>query len=547
MAKLRTFFAPAPSTIVSVALATVVAMCSIGSLSPSAATAARAPIPTPSPAPSPTPLAPSAWNSELSTQTLALSSSWRSSDNSLGRRRSQSLSSTQTPTVTPTPDPLPSPTPTPMPSATTESTPVPTPFATATPTTTQPATATPTPTPTPTPASTPTPVSSPTPAPTPALSIGTLNLNPPDGYSFNGGGTYTTSGTVSLGNNCTIVGVNFASGGGVQIRGNGNTVRNCTFGSNSWASVLVWVGNDNVIDGCTFNEVAGSGSSIQVLGGQGNQITNNVTYGGITAIAFLYSRSVNGGGAASLITGNTVSGNTCSGFTEEGITFDVLGNQPADVACLEYDTVKAVSGSTVTLSSLPFPNYVGYDMVFLTGPLAGSRRSIVGQSGASFTLSSGGAAVGDQVVIGACFEGNLVFGNTVTAQPGNNALILYGMAFGNVFQDNTVLQGNIQVESIDNLVPASGSASGTYGRAPCGFNTIENNVVAGDISLEYYAIPTINGHANTYPAYTSYGNSVIGNKCTRVDANNQDCYVSGNSGTTNYSSVILSPTQMVSP
>ena len=283
-------------------------------------------------------------------------------------------------------------------------------------------TPTPTPTPaqTPTPASTPTPVSSPTPAPTPALSIGTLNLNPPDGYSFNGGGTYTTSGTVSLGNNCTIVGVNFASGGGVQIRGNGNTVRNCTFGS-QLMGLRARLGRQRQRHRRQHLQRGNRlwVSSIQVLGGKGNQITNNVTYGGITAIAFLYSRSVNGGGAASLIEDNVVSGNTCSGFSEEGITFDVLGNRRLTSPAWSTTRVKAVSGSTVTLSTLPFPNYVGYDMVFLSGPWPGARAASSGsREPASSWSSATGAAVGDQVVIGAAFKDNLVSGNTVTAAAG---------------------------------------------------------------------------------------------------------------------------------
>jgi hypothetical protein len=393
------------------------------------------------------------------------------------------------------------------------------------------------------------PAPTPTPAPAPAAippSTGSLDLNPPNGYVYNGGGVASTSGTITLGSNCTIVGVKF-TGGGIRIKGNGNTVRGCTFGANPWASLLIYVGNDNVIAGNTFNEATASGSSIQMLGGKRNQITGNVTRGGVTAIASLYSRSVNGGGAASLIEDNVISGNTCSGFSEEGITFDVLGNQALDIPALEYDHIRAAGGSSVTLSSLPFPSYVGYDVVYLSGALAGHTAGIVAQSGAAFTLAAAatGALVNDQVVIGAPFKDNVVSGNTVSAAPGNNAILLYGMAFGNRIENNHVLVGNIKVESLDNLVIASGAATGTYGRAPCGYNTVKGNVVAGNVSLEYYAIPTISGHSNTYSPYVSVGNNVVGNTCTRIDANQQVAFISGNSGSTSLSDVTLSPVEMV--
>jgi len=240
-----------------------------------------------------------------------------------------------------------------------------------------------------------------------------------------------------------------------------------------------------------------------------------------------------------------VSGNNCSGFSEEGITFDILGSTAVDVPCLDYDTIASVSGSTVTLSNRTWPNYVGYDVVFLSGALAGRTRSIVGQSGNGFVVDSAptGAAPGDQVVIGATFKRNLVTGNTVTAN-NYSGVLLYGMAFDNRIENNTVLGGGIKVESVDNLIPANISATKTYGRAPCGYNTIKNNVVSGDVSLEYYAIPNMNGHANAYPAYTSVGNNVIGNRCARVEANEQVAYIANNTGTPNYSNVSLSPVEM---
>jgi hypothetical protein len=368
-----------------------------------------------------------------------------------------------------------------------------------------------------------------------------LNLDPPDGYVFNGGGVTSTADTLTLGSNCTITGVNFTGGGsGIQIKGSGNVVRNCTFDAYSWAALLLWVGNNNVIDGNTFNGVTGSGANIVVLGGKRNRVTNNVIHGGITSIAFLYSRSCNGGGRASLIENNVVSGNRCNGASEEGITFDTMGNHAGDSAALEYDRVRRVSRSTITLSSVAFGRYVGYDMVFLNGALRGHTRRIVRQSGSKFVLDSRvpHMAANNGVVIGATFKHNQVTGNTVSA--GTVGILLYGMAFGNSIRSNVVDRSGIKVESIDNLIVADGSATGTYGRAPCGYNMVKDNIVTrGSISLEYYAIPSMTGHANSYAPYISVGNNVIGNRCLQVEANDQICYVAGNTGRRSFSHVTL--------
>jgi hypothetical protein len=378
---------------------------------------------------------------------------------------------------------------------------------------------------------------------------GALDLNPPDGYTFDGDGLTSADGTLTLGNDCTISGVAFSGGRlGVQIRGSGNTIRDCTFGPYFRAALILWAGNDNVVDGCTFNGVAGSGANIQVIGGKRNRITNNVIHGGVTAIAFLYSRDSNGGGRASLIEDNVVAGNTCAGFSEEGITFDVYGNRPDSVATLEYDRVHASGGSSVTLSPLPFPAYLGYDMVFLSGALSGQTRSIVGQLGSTFALSGpvDGVTADDQVVIGATFKRNRVSGNAVIG--GIMGILLYGMAFENEVENNIVFGSGVKVESIDNLVVASGSATGAFGRAPCGYNMVRSNTVTNaDVSLEYYAIPRMNGHVNTYTAYTSVGNNVIGNRCARVNANRQYCCISRNTGTANYWNVVLSPRALLRP
>ena len=375
-----------------------------------------------------------------------------------------------------------------------------------------------------------------------------LNLKPPNGYVYDGGGVTSTAGPLQLGSNCTITGVNFTGGGsGIQIRGSHNVIRNCTFGTYSWAALLVLIGNDNVMAGNTFNGVTGFGGNIQILGGKRNHVTDNVVHGGITSIAFLYSRSCNGGGRASLIEGNVVSGNRCSGASEEAITFDTMGNNAQDSAAFEFDRIRHVGHSTVTLSSVAFRRrYVGYDMVFLGGPLRGHTCRIVRQSGPKFVLDGRvpRSVANSGVVIGATFKHNQVTGNTVTG--GTVGILLYGMAFGNSIQGNIVDRGGIKVESVDNLVVANDSTTGAYGRAPSGYNTVKGNTVKqGEISLEYYAIPTIDGHANRYPAYVSVGNNVLDNRCPQVSADHQVCYLADNTGKRSLSQVTLSPTMMV--
>ena len=131
-----------------------------------------------------------------------------------------------------------------------------------------------------------------------------------------------------------------------------------------------------------------------------------------------------------------------------------MGNSAADMPCLEYDTVKAVSGSTIKLSALPFPCYIGYEVVFASGSLNGRTRSIVGQSGNVFALDAAptGVAVGDKVVIGATFKRNVVSHNTVTASSNRwPAINLYGMCYQNMIENNHVRIGAIKVESTDNL------------------------------------------------------------------------------------------------
>ena len=381
---------------------------------------------------------------------------------------------------------------------------------------------------------------------------GVLNAVAGAYYYAPSGVTLQTQGDVIGASDVTLDGFTFQSYGAVRAISMGSktgavermTVKNCTFAAGSGqythSRILGYLINDCVIDHNTFTGTSASGGNIQVLGGKRNQITNNTITGGTTAILFMWSRTSNGGGLASVIEDNVVSGNVYSGHSEEGISFDLKANSADDCGALEYDTVQAVNGQTVTLSNLAFPSYTGYDIIFVDGKLAGRTRTITAQSNPAFTVSGDltGAAAGDHVVIGAPFKHNVISGNTGTAATsgGYAQILLYGLCFGNTVENNTVVQGKIKVESLDNTPVATGNATRVPGRAPCGFNTVRNNTVkdtAGRIYLEYYALGT------TYTPFVSMGNNVTGNTTPIVEGLHQNAYVTANSGTTKYTNVTL--------
>jgi hypothetical protein len=385
---------------------------------------------------------------------------------------------------------------------------------------------------------------------------GTLSAVAGAYYYGPSGVTLQTVSDVFAASGCTFDGFTFASyGSATAIKigqtpaytptlVTGVTVKNCSFvaGSTQYtrSRIIVFLGHDCVIDHNTFTGTAASGGNIQVIGGKRNRITNNTITGGTTAILFMWSRTGNGGQPDSVIEDNVVTGNVYSGYSEEGISFDLKASAP-DCGAFEYDAVKTVSGQQITLSSLPFPSYLGFDIVFVDGKLAGRTRTITAQSGNVFTVSGSlsGAAAGDHVEIAAPYKHNYVAGNTGTSLQagGYSAILLYGLCFGNTVENNTVVQGKIKVQSLDNTAVATGSATGAPGRAPCGFNTVTNNTVqdsAGRIYLEYYALGT-----SYATAFTSTGNNVTGNTTPVVEGLHQNAYISGNSGTTKYTGVTL--------
>ena len=373
-------------------------------------------------------------------------------------------------------------------------------------------------------------------------------------YYAPAGVTLRTQDDVFGANNCTFDGFTFQSYGSATAIKIGQTpsyaaslvsnmtVKNCTFAAGTQeythSRIIIWRGHDCVIDHNTFTGTSGSGGNIQVIGGQRNHITNNTITGGTTAILFMWSRRFHGGGLDSIIEDNVVTGNTYSGYSEEGISFDLMASN-SDNGAMEYDTVAGVSGQTITLSNLAFPNYVGYDVVFVDGNLRGRTRTITGESGHTFTVSGSltGAAPGDHVTIGACYKNNYIAYNTGTSAAGSDpysAILLYGLCFGNVIEHNTLVRGKIKVQSLDYTAVVAGSATGTHGRAPCDYNTVQNNDVqdaTGKVYLQYYAL------GGSYTPFVSEGNNVVGNTTPLVSGEYQDAYIAANSGTESLSNV----------
>ena len=309
-------------------------------------------------------------------------------------------------------------------------------------------------------------------------------------------------------------------------------VKNCTFerGTQEFRGfrVMILRGHDCIIDNNRFSGTPGSGGNIQVVGGKRNHITNNTIRGGTTSILFMWHRG-NGGGAATVIEDNVVTGNDYSGASEEGISFDVMGNSPWN-GLFEYGPLANVDGQTVTISGRrAFPSYVGYDVVFVDGALAGRTRTIASQDGDRFTLEGSlvGAAPGDHVTVAAVYKDNYVAYNTGASA--FTALLLYGNCFGNLVEHNTVTGDNkIRVASLNHLTPSGDSvtlAGTTSARAPSGYNTIRHNSADQRVFLEYF------GWDGDEPVYTTYGNNVIGNTTPVITALHQYAYFSGNSGT----------------
>jgi len=337
------------------------------------------------------------------------------------------------------------------------------------------------------------------------------------------------------------------------------TIKKCTFiGADSthefkWSRILLRRAHDFVISNNTFTGTLGSGGNIQVVGGKRNRIIGNTISGGTTGILHMYETAASGGGFDSVIEHEVVTGNTIGNVSEENISFDVMANSATEAGVFEYDTIAAVSGQDITLSTLTWPSYVGYDIIFYDGDLRGKTRTISGQSGTGnkvFTVTGdiADAAAGDKVVIGAPMKHNYIANNTVTCYDyistlGDTypAVLLYGLCFGNVIEKNTVPLGKIDVRSVDGVTKHTGQVTDTYGRATCGYNTIRENTILDGGSNEginlfrfAYTADGTTGYSVSTGEYK--GSNVTDNATARVLAAYQEAYFSGNSGTESFTS-----------
>ncbi len=321
----------------------------------------------------------------------------------------------------------------------------------------------------------------------------------------------------------------------------GAEVRNCAFGKGTWASLIVYRGNDCIIDGNYLNNHVGNfpdgskpGQNIQILGGKRNIITNNVIIGGKTGIILKYARDGNGGGYDSFFEDNIIMYNDVGSHTEEGISIDANFHS-ATTATIDYDLVSSINSAEITLSDSEFgggndPNLIGYYIVPVTGSAIGQYKKITGQSGATFTVESAftGLLAGDGVSIMGVFKDNLIAYNTVTGGYDKSQIILYGNAFNNRIEHNQLEdgRGGISIRSIDRAEPSVISVTGNGERGPCGYNLIQDNT-AYQIYIRYRCLD----QGGSYGPYNSYGNTVIDNTITDVlNVNYQYYYSSGNTG-----------------
>jgi hypothetical protein len=370
-------------------------------------------------------------------------------------------------------------------------------------------------------------------------------------------------GAISPSNNTTIDGLTCIAYGddlGIGAGGtvSGATIKNCTFnesGSNkfSWASIIFYQATSCTIYHNTFNGSSAVGSCIQSLGGKNNVVSYNTCVGGVTSIAFLYSRGVNGGGLASIVDNNEVHHNTCSGFSEEGITFDDIGNTAADVACIDTATVTAVGTGTITLTAYgsAYATLTGYDIFPLDGTMQCRPFTITSQSGAKknvFSVAdSTGVTVGDHVTIAALFKNNYIHDNSSDATD-YNAIIIYGAAYNNRIENNHVLPGGaISIHSIDNTVAADIGVSGNGGRGPCAYNMIKGNT-CDDAGMDMTWVLLADGpsHAAYLAApFVTKGNNVENNSLhTGLTADEHWFYRTGNSGSETFTNCTLAGAEM---
>lgn len=255
------------------------------------------------------------------------------------------------------------------------------------------------------------------------------------------------------------------------------------------------------------------------LWGSNNRVERNFVDGGVFGISLLGRQDV--AAFRRPCTGNLIAGNIVLNTSEEGISMDIVGNSATQTVIREYDTVATTPGSSViTLAS---PNwsaqttYTGsvYDLVFVSGTLAGKRYKITTHSGASFTLAGVAAdyasiAVGNGVSIQLSCYGNTIANNIIIpalieGRDFSSGIVLHGTGTENTIVNNVTFGINNGAGPFDNYAIREANLNGiaatdaitydatnpttiaaTQRRAPVGLNTISNNrSLGGGTGVDY--------------------------------------------------------------
>jgi parallel beta-helix repeat protein len=301
-------------------------------------------------------------------------------------------------------------------------------------------------------------------------------------------------------------------------------IANNTFATNGTALLGERV-YDCRIEGNTSINSYGVGFHISMYGGSGNVIVRNNTVGGITGVTFVYHRGV--AGTAGKIRGNVIADNRIVTPSEEGLSLDCHGNEPAAIAVVDYATVSsifwepAVPQMQVTLDAAFAAGgsaFYDYDLLFMSGALAGQVYSIDGASNRVMSLNrfnpnqSAAIVANDAVAIGAVMTGNSITGNTIE-HAGTYGIVLWGMCASNSITNNTVrgtrsgsaVTGTISLMSQDGLAVATNNVSARSGKGPVTNNVVANNTLT-DTNLVFDIV--LYGVA---VGYTTLGNRSVGN------------------------------------
>lgn len=284
-----------------------------------------------------------------------------------------------------------------------------------------------------------------------------------------------------------------------------------------------------------------SGANIMLSSGRDNRFENETIDGGRTGIVFLpaFSRTKFLNGPCE---NNVISNNRLMNVEEEFISFD-HGNQPQDMAARDMSVIAGTArrgraGFEIRLTgnwSDAGSFFASSHACIVTGALAGRVLKVVSADGGVLffnrdkNLSDGDFSrlkAGDLVTLGLPFLNNVISGNEISGETGEDrnypmgyatGIYLYNLCFGNRVFGNTVrlrrsadgdLCRGISIRSSHGYRTDGSIASrGRPGLAtPSCNNLIEDNDVSGsDIVLDFHDY-------GAQQPYVSVGNRVVRNR-----------------------------------